>query len=143
MAVNANKEYSDAPEEPVGLLIAPKAGQELFDGAGKSYKVTKDVRPGQLIEEIYERLGDRSKFEVVVHLEDDDAPVSESNPLTLHLLGDVDLRTVRGVVESHEKDDNFGLTVEEVKLNALRDRLASGEDLPVGELNKLLRSMLS
>jgi hypothetical protein len=142
MAVNANKEYSDAPEEPVGLLMPPKAGQELFDGAGKSYKVTKDVRPGQLIEEIYERLGDRSKFEVVAHL-DDDAPVSEDNPLTLHLLGDVDLRTVRGVVESHEKDENFGLSDEEAKLNVLKDRLTSGEDLPVKELNKLLRSMLS
>lgn len=138
MAVNAKK---DSPEETV-LLTPPKAGEELFEGQGKSYAVTKDVHPLQLIDEVYSRLGDRDKYQVVVHLEDDDNPVSEDNPLTLHLLGDIDLRTVRGVVESHVKDPDYGLDDEEKELNALAARLSSGEDLPAAELNQLLRGMI-
>jgi len=129
-------------DQDVPLLTPPKPGEELFGGEGKSYKVTKDVHPFQLMEEVYARLGDRTKYEVAAHLEDDDKPVSEENPLTLHLYGDVDLRTVRGVVESHEKDEDYGLSDEEKELNALKARLASGEDLPTSELNRLLRSML-
>ncbi len=143
MAVNPKKKADEAPEEPVGLLTPPKTGTELFEGEGKSYEVTKDVNPAQLIEEVYERLGKRDKYQVVATLEDDDSPVSEENPLVLHLFGDVDLRTVRGVVESHEKDDSFGVSKEEAALNELADRLRSGEDLSSGELNTLLRSMLS
>lgn len=139
--VKTTKKADEAEQEPV-LLTPPKAGEELFEGKGKSYEVTKDVNPRQLIEEVYERLGDRNKFEVVAHLEDDDNPVSESNPLTLHMLGDVDLRTVRGVVETHEKDDAYGMTDEERKIQELKDRLRGGEDLPAADLNQLLRSIL-
>lgn len=128
-------------EEPL-LLTPPKPGEELFEGQGKSYAVTKDVHPLQLIDEVYYRLGDRDKYQVVAHLEDDDNPVSEDNPLTLHLLGDVDLRTVRGVVESHVKDPDYGLDDKEKELKALAARLTSGEDLPVADLNKLLRGVL-
>ena len=96
MAVNQKKDSQEEPEEAYGRLTPPKAGAELFGGEGKVYEVTKDVNPYQLIEEIYERLGNRDKYQVVATLEDDDAGVSESNPLVLHLFGDVDLRTVRG-----------------------------------------------
>lgn len=129
-------------EEPTALLTPPKEGEELFEGQGKSYVVTKDVHPLQLIDEVYARLGDRDKYQVVAQFEDDESPVSESNPLTLHLLGDVDLRTVRGVVDTHEKDPDYGLAEGEKELKSLAARLTSGEDLPVADLNKLLRGVL-
>jgi hypothetical protein len=129
-------------DEETALLTPPPAGEEMFEGKGKSYVVTKDVHPLQLIDEVYSRLGDRDKYQVVAQVEDDDNPVSEDNPLTLHLLGDVDLRTVRGVVESHVKDAEYGLAEGEKELKALAARLTSGEDLPVADLNKLLRGVL-
>jgi hypothetical protein len=141
MAVNAEK--NEAPEEletPSGVLKAVET--PIFGGEAKSLKVTKDVNVRQLIDEIDERLGDRKRYQVVGHLEDDDREVSEKNPLTLYVHGDADMRTVRGVVESHDKDPDYGLTDEEKDLNELRAKLKSGEDLPAGELNRLLRSIL-
>lgn len=138
--VKTTKGAEEPPES--ALLTPPKPGDEFFEGEGKSYEVTKDVHPLQLIDEVYARLGDRSKFEVVASLEDDDSPVSEENPLVLHLLGNVDLRTVRAVVETHEKNPNYGLDDEEIQINELKERLLSGEDLPAADLNTLLRSIL-
>ena len=131
---------NEEPQESA-LLTPPRPGEEFFGGEGKSYEVTRDVHPLQLIDEVYDRLGDRSKYEVVAHLEDDDSPVSESNPLTLHLTGNVDLRTVRAVVETHEKNPDYGLDSEEIQINGLKERLLSGEDLPASDLNVLLRSI--
>lgn len=138
MVKTSKNQAEDAP-----LLTPPKKGEELFGGEGKFLTVTKDVHPLQLMDEVYARLGDRTKYEVVCVLEDDDNPVSEENPLVLHVMGNsVDLRTVRGVVESHEKDEHYGRTEEEKHLEELKERLRSGEDLPASELNALLRSML-
>ncbi len=133
---------SKTDEEPMILLTPPKAGEELFEGKGQSLGVTKDVHPLQLIDEVYSRLGDRDKYQVVAQVEDDDTLVSESNPLTLHLLGDIDLKAVEAVVEAHEKDESYGLDDGEKELRALASRLTSGEDLPAADLNKLLRGML-
>jgi hypothetical protein len=144
MAVNENK-GSDAPEEletPNGLLVPPKEGQAIFGGDAKTLKVTKDVNMDQLLHEVDARLGDPDRYHVVAYLEDFDEPVSEKNPLTLYVQGDADMRTVRGVVESHDKDEHFGLSDEERALNELKAKLKSGEDLPAAELNKLLRSIL-
>lgn len=145
MAVNAGKtdEAPDELETPSGLLNPPKDHAEaLFGGEAKSLVVTKDVQVHQLMAEIDERLGDRKKYHVVGHLEDDDRPVSEKNPLTLYVHGGADLRTVRGAVESHERDDHYGLSDEERRINELKDRLRSGDDLPGAELNELLRAMI-
>lgn len=143
MAVNGKKEPEVELETPNGgPLDPPKPGNELFEGQAKSMKITRDVNPHQLMTEIDDRLSDRERFQVVAHLEDDDSPVSEENPLTLYIHGDADMRTVRGVVESHEKDDNYGLTDEEREINALKAKLKDGKDLPPAELNKLLRAML-
>jgi hypothetical protein len=94
------------------------------------------------MDEIDTRLGNPDKFHVVGHLEHDNEPVSEKNPLILYVYGGADMRTVRGVVESHEKNPNYGLTDEERRLNELKEKLKSGKDLPAAELNQLLRSML-
>jgi hypothetical protein len=133
---------SKTDEEPLVLLTPPKAGEELFEGKGQALKVTKDVHPLQLIDEVYDRLGSRDKYQVVTHLEDDETPVSEGNPLTLHLLGDIDLKAVEAVVETHVKDAEYGLAEGEKELKVLAARLTAGEDLPVADLNKLLRGVL-
>lgn len=131
MAVNTDK---DAPDEDFsGMLIPPKGGHEPFDGKAKSLKIGKPVHEAQLIEEVYARLGDRDAFEVVV-------TGSESEQL-LYVLGDVDMRTVRGVVESHTPDPDHGLDEGEKEIRQLKERLKSGEDLPASDLNKLIRSL--
>jgi hypothetical protein len=141
MAVNETQD--EAPEEletPSGVL--KEVQEPVFGGEAKSLVVTKDVNVHQLVDEIDKRLGNQERYQVVGHLEDDDEPVSESNPLTLYVHGDADMRTVRGVVESHDKDPDYGLTDEEKNLNELKDKLRSGKDLPAAELNQILRSLL-
>lgn len=130
MAVNTAKDGDDM----AGMLTPPKHGHVPFDGAAKSMQVVKDVNAHQLIEEVYGRLGDRDAFEVVL--------TGEGAEQVLYVLGEVDMRTVRGVLESHVPDPYYGLSEEDRKVNKLRERLRSGEDLPAEELNTLLRAML-
>lgn len=127
--------------ESNGGLMTPVANP-LFNGEVKTIEVTKDVNVHQLLHEVEERLGDRDKFQVVLNLEDDRAPVSESNKLQIHVHPtDVDMRTVRGVVESHVPDPAWGRTAEEIEIENLKARLLEG-DLALPELNKIMRSIL-
>lgn len=122
------------PEESAGVLTPPKNGHVPFDGNAKSMKVTKDAHDGQLIEEVYTRLGDRDAYQVVI--------TGDGPERVLYVLGDADMRTVRGVVESHTPDPHYGLTEQDRKVRELRERLRSGEDLPPEDLNVLLRALL-
>lgn len=148
MAVNESKKTEQ--DEPLvemetpngGMLLPPKPGQEVFEGKAKTLKVTKDVNVPQLMHEVDERLGDPDRYQVVGHWEDDLVPVSEANPLTLFVDGEADMRTVRGVVESHVKDEHWGLSDQEREINELKAKLKSGKDLPAADLNKLMRAML-
>lgn len=146
MAVNGKKKGQEPEAEfetPTGgPLRPPKEGEEIFLGEAKSLTVTKDVNIGQLLDEIDERLNDSSRYHVVAHIERDEDEVTEENPLTLYVHGDADMRTVRGVVESHVRDDSYGVSDEERTINELKDKLKAGDDLPPADLNKLLRSML-
>ena len=138
----------DGPEEEFeievvgGLLTPPEPGKEMFDGDVKTLRVTKDVYPVQLVDEIDDRLGDADRFQVAVHLDDDEAPVSEKNPLTLYIHGDPDMRTVRGAVESHVPNPHHGMTAGEIRVAELKDKLRSGKDLPASELSELLRATM-
>lgn len=136
----AVKDAKDQGSE--GLLKPPAEGKELFEGEVKTLTVTTDVNVAQLMDEVDDRLGDPERYQVVARLEDDESPVSKKNPLILYVHGDADMRTVRGVVESHEKDEHYGLSDEEREINSLREKLRSGKDLPAAELNKLLRAIL-
>jgi hypothetical protein len=130
MAVNTDKD----DEQGTGRLTPPVGGHLPFDGKGKSLKIGKEVNAFQLIQEVYERLGDRDAYEVVLADGDDEQ--------FLHVLGDVDMRTVRGVVESHTPDDGYGLDEGEKEIQQLKERLRGGEDLSESDLNKIVRAML-
>lgn len=132
MAVNTDQ--SDEQDEVPGMLTPPKDGHTPFDGKAKSLKIGKTVNEHQLIEEVYERLGDRDTFEVVL--------TGDSPDQLLFVLGDVDMRTVRGAVESHTPDAGFGMDEGQKEVLQLRTRLMEGEDLPSSDLNKLMRAML-
>lgn len=131
MAVNTGKD--DEPDD-LGKLVPPVGGHVPFDGKGKSLKVGKKINEYQLIQEVYERLGDRDAYQVVL-ADGDDGPL-------VYVLGDVDMRTVRGVVESHTPDELYGLNEEERTIRQLKARLHGGEDLSESDLNKLMRAML-
>lgn len=137
------KRGDEAPEEESALGGPMKAPQSpLFDGDVKSLKVTKDVNLLQLLDEIDDRLGDRQKYQVVLEVEDHKAPVSETNPLTIHVHpAEVDMRTVRGVVESHVFNADHGKSASDKELEELKSRLAQG-DLALPELNKIVRSII-
>jgi hypothetical protein len=132
MAVSTDKPAPD--EDTAGMLTPPEGGHVPFDGKAKSLKISKQVHESQLIEEVYGRLGDRKDFEVVI--------TGDPGEQLLYVLGDVDMRTVRGAVESHTPDPDHWLDDSEKEIRHLKDRLASGEDLPSSDLNKLLRAMI-
>lgn len=130
MAVSTDKQG----EEYAGLLAAPREGLVPFGGKAKSLEIGKDVNEHQLVEEVYDRLGDRDAFEVVV--------AGEPGQQSLYVLGDADMGAVRQVVDAHTPDPDHGLDEGQREIRQLRDRLVGGEDLPASDLNKLLRAML-
>lgn len=133
MAVTDDKD-KDVSGEDQGVLSPPRAGYLPFDGRAKSMRVSKEVNDRQLIDEVYGRLGDRDRYEVVLAGDDGDR--------VLYVLGEADMRTVRGAVDSHVPDPHYGLSEEERRLAGLRRRLHDGEDLSSPDLNALLRTLL-
>jgi hypothetical protein len=139
-----NEDSAPEVEEGNGGPMRPPAeGKMLFSGDHKSLEVTREVGLIQLSDEIEERLGDPEKFHVVMEIQDEKSPVSEKNPLIIHVHpAEVDMRTVRGAVDSHEMDPDYGKTDEDKNLEALKERLGKG-DLSLKELNVILRSVIS
>lgn len=126
-----------------GLLTPHPSGGAPFDGEGKTLTITKPVHPAQLLNEVYDRLGDRAHYNAALQVKEPFLPVSEANPAVLHIHpASVDMRTVRGVVESHAPDPRWGMDEQAAELADLKTRLAT-EDLGPEELNRLLRSILA
>ena len=137
------KKGDTAPEEPAGGGIMTPPKQPLFDGDVKSVKVTGDVHPIQLLDEIEEHLGDRDRYQVMMELADNRAPVSAKNSLVIHVHpATTDMDAVLGVVNSHEPDADYGKTDKDKELESLKARLAEG-DLALEDLNKIVRSLVS
>lgn len=146
MAVSRRKRVpmkKEAGTQKAGGLLKPVEPEKaFFDGDAETIRVTRDIHPGQLLHEVDTALGDPDRYHVIGHLEQDDHPVSETNPFTLHIHGGVDAQVVRDLVDSHEKDPHFGLSPEQIEIEKLKTRLRSGEDLSAAELNKVVRGIL-
>jgi hypothetical protein len=136
-----------APEaEPVeqagGLMKPPPEGAALFGGDFTSLTVTQEINILQLVAEIDEQLGDPERYQVVVEPTVFGLPVSESNPLTVHVHpASVDLKVVKTVVDAHTPIPDYGKTDQDKQLDSLKERLREG-DLPLEDLNVILRSII-
>lgn len=133
-----------APEEPAdgGLMRDVPTSKAIFEGNAKAMTVTKAVNTVQLAHEIDDRLGDPERYHVAMVLDRHDVPVSEKNPLTIYVHpADVDMRTVRGAVESHVADADYGRSEQDIEIGKLKERLAGG-DLSLEELNRIVRSIV-
>lgn len=125
-----------------GEMTPHPAGNAPFEGEGKSLLITKPVNVAQLLEEVYDRLGDHQKYNVVLSSELDTEDFSEAHPGTLHVHpADADMRKVRGVVESHVPDPDWGLDEEAKEIRDLKGKLADG-DLDQQQMNALLRRLV-
>lgn len=125
-----------------GALVPHAAGNAPFEGQGKTLAVTKPVNVAQLLEEVYDRLGDHQKYNVVLVSEHDTGDFSEAQPGTLHVHpADADMRKVRGVVESHVPDPDWGLDEEAREIRDLKAKLVEG-DLDQQQMNALLRRLV-
>jgi len=125
-----------------GVLVPHPAGNAPFEGEGKTLAVTKPVNAAQLLEEVYDRLGDHQKYNVVLASERDPGELSEEHPGTLHVHpADADMRKVRGVVESHVPDPDWGLDEDAREIRDLKAKLAQG-DLDQQQMNVLLRRLV-
>ena len=124
-----------------GGLMKP-VENPLWGGDVATLKVTRAVNTHQLLWEIDEKLGDRTKYHVVLEHEKPDEPVSVKNPLLVHVHpGDTDMRAVSAVVKAHVADPDWAKSEQEKEIEGLKARLLEG-DLALPELNKILRSIL-
>lgn len=124
-------EHTETPERAVPF------------GEGKTLTITREVNPAQLLNEVYDRLGDRQEYNVALQVQEWGLPISEANPAVLHVHpATADMRTVRGAVDTHTPDPHYGMSEEQVELASLKARLAEG-DLGNEELNKLLRGIFA
>lgn len=133
MDVSTGKDEQE-PQEATGQLEPPAEGEVLFEGLGTAFPLEGEVHEIQLIEEVYEHLGDRDAFEV--------ATTEVNGVKTLHVLGEADIDGVKGVVQAHSPDPDYGLSEDDKHLRQLRERLKSGEDLSPSDMNTLLRAVL-
>lgn len=125
---------------PVAALEPLASGSAPFEGEGVSLEVTEDVNPTQLVEEVYTRLGNRDRFQVVVHYQHYGEPISEANPLTLYVHPQASTGVLAEVVGAHVKDPDWGLDDQDKRIRDLKERLTS-QDLSNQELNELLRTI--
>lgn len=135
MAVKTDKTETEVQDRP-GLLTPPRGGHQPFDGQAKSLTITRDINAQQLMDEVFDRLGGRDNHQLALVDKED------GTPRVLYVKGDVDMRTVRGVVDSHVPNLDHGLSDEQIRVERLKERLSGGEDLSGAELNQLLRAML-
>lgn len=54
----------------------------------------------------------------------------------------MDKRTVRGAIQSHRVDDEWGLTRDQVEVRELLHKVKSGENLTMDESTKVLKAMV-
>lgn len=108
-----------------------------FGGDGKRVEVDskKKVNTSQLADEIQAKHG--STVNVVLNRNDDGTRVLWVKPKN------VDGRTIRGVLNSHEYDEEWGLTEEEADVRDKIQRLTNGEQLSLDELNSIIREFVS
>lgn len=105
-----------------------------YHGLGSDLELNKEVYYPQLADEIQAHVPEGVHFVGVRN--------ATSDHMTLHFSELIeDLSGIQSVVDAHVPDESYGLTPEEKEYEELKTKLGNG-DLPVKELNKLLKHAL-
>lgn len=111
--------------------------QDPFGGKGKRVEIKDDrrIHVSQLAEEIEKKHGSE------VHLVMTKDPATKKRALWIKP-NDVDGRSINGALRSHQYDQDWGLTPEEVANKDRKRRLREGETLTLTEQAALLREIV-
>lgn len=117
-----------------------------FAGNGVQFSWPSEVNVGQLQNELVKALG--PGVQIAVHwskTEDgEDAPVDPKSPLEVFVTPkSVDLDAVRKVMSVHRPDPYYGMSQEGRRRVQLTEKVKSGADLSMQEMQEALRMMVS
>lgn len=119
-----------------GEIMINPLENDPFQGEGAYIDLEGDKKynVSQLASEIEQRTGERKvSIALVKH---------EGQRRMWFSPGGMDKRTVRGAVQSHRENENWGLSQDQVEVRDLLYRLKSGQTLSVEDTTKVLKSMV-
>lgn len=111
--------------------------QDPFGGNSKrvDVKTDKKINTSQLADEIEKR--HKSPVSLIINNNRDGSRTLWVTP------GDVDGRTINGALKSHEYDDKWGLSRDQIENREKIERLRNGEQLSLKELNGLIKELVA
>lgn len=124
---------------PASKRLAERDG-EVAEGA-LAFEITKAVTLDLLDDQITEAMGWRKQAGLVA--EGDPTTASPESPVVVWVLrDDVEVNTVRKAVTAYQEVETPASATPD-EFNLLREKIASGEDLSVAEMQAALRLLLT
>ncbi|MET7363250.1 hypothetical protein ABZS76_33100 [Streptomyces sp. NPDC005562] len=121
-------------------------GVDPFSGDSQRFTWPRQANIGQLQIEITEALGDQVRLAFISprDTEGGDVEVSDEAPLIVFVTpSSADLAAVRQVMAAHRPDPYYGMSDEERQVAQLQEKIRSGADLTMEEMQKALRMLVS
>lgn len=124
----------------------PVDSSDPFGGDSQRFTWTRPVTVGQLQAELDETVGPQVRVAMVFPRDSDGVEVQADtqNPITVYVTpSSADLAAVRQVLAAHRPDPYYGMSDEEREGAQLREKIASGADLTMDEMQQALRLLIS
>ncbi|WP_428957923.1 hypothetical protein [Streptomyces sp. cg35] len=135
-------EGSDAFEE---LPVQVNTSHDPFDGDSQKFSWPRQVNIGQLQIEVTEALGEQVRLAFILPVGEDgvDEPIDDDHPLVVYVTpSSADLAAVRQVMAAHRPDPYYGMSDEERQAAQLQEKVASGAELSLPEMQQALRLLM-
>jgi hypothetical protein len=117
-----------------------------FDGDSQRFDWPHPVSIGQLQVEVEEALGEHIRVAFIPPVDEEgaDEEVSEEHPLIVYVTpSSADVTAVRQVMAAHRPDPYYGMTDEERQAVQLQEKIRSGAELSMEEIQTALRMLVS
>lgn len=125
---------------------APADSSDPFGGDSQRFTWTRAVTVGQLQAELDETVGPEVRIAMVFPRDSEgvEIEIDAQNPITVYVTpSSADLAAVRQVMAAHRPDPYYGMSDEERENAQLREKIASGVDLSLDEMQRALRLLVS
>ena len=123
----------------------PSDSSDPFGGDSQRFTWPRHVMVGQLQAELDESVGPDVRIAMVFPRDGDGQEVEADgqNPITVYVTpSSADLAAVRQVMAAHRPDPYFGMSDEDRENAQLREKIASGAELSMDEMQRALRLLI-
>ncbi|MEU6362303.1 hypothetical protein [Streptomyces albidoflavus] len=143
---------ADLTTDDLGVAPMPEievdtsgGGGDPFLGNCQQFTWPRAVHIGQLQAEVSEVMGEQVRLAIVLPVGEDgmDVEVGAARPLTVFVTpSSADLSALRRVMAAHRPDPYYGMTDDERQRAQLEEKVRSGADLSLAEIQQALRMLV-